>query len=31
MFTNTSIPKTPDFKKIQDFVIEVNRKVIQNN
>ena len=29
--SNTSIPKTPDFKKIQDFVIEVNRKVIQNN
>lgn len=28
---NTSIPKTPDFKKIQDFVMEVNRKIVQNN
>lgn len=28
---NTFIPKTPNFEKIQDFVIEVNRKIIQNN
>jgi len=28
---NTSIPKTPDFKKIQDFVIAINRKIVQNS
>ena len=29
--SNTSIPKLPDFKKVQDFVMEINRKVVQNN